>query len=96
VKITVIATGFKDSDSMHRRRKESRTGFGVTREAIDFGGPEPDSHPPIVMQEAAAQATQTTSAEGVSLETMRGAMLASFEQEDLDVPAFLRKRVEPM
>ncbi len=32
----------------------------------------------------------------ISLETMRSAMVANFEQEDLDVPAFLRKRGEVM
>ena len=29
------------------------------------------------------------------LEAMRTAMIANFEQSDLDVPAFLRKRSEP-
>ena len=28
----------------------------------------------------------------ISLDTMRDAMMANFEPEDLDVPAFLRKR----
>jgi len=36
------------------------------------------------------------SAEVISLETMRSALVANFEQEDLDVPAFLRKRNEVM
>jgi hypothetical protein len=31
-------------------------------------------------------------AEGISLDGMRSAMIANFEQADLDVPAFLRKR----
>ncbi len=34
--------------------------------------------------------------EVISLDTVRSAMVASFEQEDLDVPAFLRKRGEVM
>ncbi len=37
-----------------------------------------------------------TAAELISLDTMRNAMVANFEQEDLDVPAFLRKRGEVM
>jgi hypothetical protein len=37
-----------------------------------------------------------TAAEAISLETMRNAMVANFEQEDLDVPAFLRKRGDVM
>jgi len=31
-------------------------------------------------------------AEVISLDNMRSAMIANFEQADLDVPAFLRKR----
>jgi hypothetical protein len=30
------------------------------------------------------------------MENMRTAMIANFEQEDLDVPAFLRKRGDAM
>ena len=32
--------------------------------------------------------------EGVAVDTLRDAMIANFEKEDLDVPAFLRKRTE--
>src|SRR5258708_33104602 len=34
--------------------------------------------------------------EVISLDSMRSAMVANFEQDDLDVPAFLRKRGEVM
>ena len=34
--------------------------------------------------------------EVISLDGMRSAMVANFEQDDLDVPAFLRKRGEVM
>ena len=37
-----------------------------------------------------------SSAEVISLDTMRTAMVANFEQNDLDVPTFLRKRGEVM
>jgi cell division protein FtsZ len=94
VKITVIATGFKDSD-IRRRQQESRTTFSASR---DFFDPESDSEPPpppmVMEQKPAPQASSTGSAEVVSLDTMRSAMIANFEQEDLDVPAFLRKRGE--
>ena len=43
-----------------------------------------------------APAAMNLSADVISLETMRSAMVANFEQEDLDVPAFLRKRGEVM
>ena len=33
-------------------------------------------------------------AEGIAVDTLRDAMIANFEKEDLDVPAFLRKRSE--
>jgi len=93
VKITVIATGFKDSDT-RRRQQESRTTFSASR---DFFDPESDSEPappPMVMEQKPAPQASASTAEVVSLDTMRSAMIANFEQEDLDVPAFLRKRGE--
>ena len=44
----------------------------------------------IVMEEAPVMAAAHT--EGVAVDTLRDAMIANFEKEDLDVPAFLRKR----
>jgi hypothetical protein len=97
VKITVIATGFRDED--RPRRKTESTGFVVSTGADDFD-PEPSS-PSMVMESAphgsGLSATQvasapTASAEVVALDSMRNAMIANFEQADLDVPAFLRKR----
>ena len=85
VKITVIATGFKDED--RPRRKTESTGFTVHSDD-DFDS-EP-SAPPIVME--APQSAPAASAEVISLDNMRTAMIANFEQADLDVPAFLRKR----
>jgi cell division protein FtsZ len=96
VKITVIATGFKDSD-IRRRQQESRAGFAVPRHD-DFSeaecDPEPPT-PPIVMEQATTAHTVAPAADAVSVESMRSAMIANFEKEDLDVPAFLRKRNEP-
>src|SRR5436853_5803769 len=77
VKITVIATGFKDEDRP-RRRTES-TGFTVNTSADDF-----DSEPspsPMVME--SAQPAPAASAEVISLDGMRNAMIANFEQADL-------------
>ena len=94
VKITVIATGFKDSDGVRRRSEAARASFAVSRDVEDFpetaSEPEPPA-PPRVMEHAA---TEVVSTEPVSLDAMRTAMIANFEQEDLDVPAFLRKRGE--
>ena len=97
VKITVIATGFRDED--RPRRKTESTGFVVSTGADDFDS-EPSS-PSMVMESAphgsgqsAAQVASVpaASAEVVALDSMRNAMIANFEQADLDVPAFLRKR----
>jgi cell division protein FtsZ len=108
VKITVIATGFKDSDRHHRRPAE-RPGFVVSRESVShhddfFDEPrpepefDPDSPPPsMVMEQAVPHVTAAVStSESISVDSMRNAMIANFEQSDLDVPAFLRKRSETM
>jgi cell division protein FtsZ len=106
VKITVIATGFKDS--VRRRREEERSSFVVSRESVlrhddFFDDPQaeaeldPEPPPPMVMQQSAPQgAAAVASSESISIDSMRNAMIANFEQSDLDVPAFLRKRGETM
>jgi cell division protein FtsZ len=102
VKITVIATGFKDS--VRRRREEERSSFVVSRESVSrhddfFDDPQPEAEldpeppPPMVMQQSAAA---VAASESISIDSMRNAMIANFEQSDLDVPAFLRKRGETM
>jgi hypothetical protein len=48
------------------------------------------------MSESSSLAMSHAGADVISLDTMRSAMVANFEQEDLDVPAFLRKRGEVM
>jgi cell division protein FtsZ len=112
VKITVIATGFKEMPVSRQRHAETRTSFAaVHEEALEFpqemDEPMPESVPPHIMAEAVAD-TRPQAADGpaamatdriadvVSLETMRGAMVNNFEQNDLDVPAFLRKRNDVM
>ena len=87
VKITVIATGFKDED--RPRRKTESTGFTINSDD-DFDS-EP-TRPPMMME--SAQPAPAASSEVVSLDNMRSAMIANFEQADLDVPAFLRKSRE--
>ena len=106
VKITVIATGFKDYDRPRRRTEVS--GFTVNHNADDF---ETDSRDRgMVMEDDSAGFTSGTasgasagheaapvpssSADVVPFDGsgMREAMIANYEQADLDVPAFLRKR----
>ncbi|HTZ96607.1 MAG TPA: hypothetical protein VMB18_09435, partial [Terriglobales bacterium] len=104
VKITVIATGFRDS-GVRRRQNEVQRGFVVSPETDDFPDsrpePEPESDsfpapPPMVMESAAPMATTSVQPEPMGVDAMRNAMIANFEQADLDVPAFLRKRAETM
>jgi cell division protein FtsZ len=121
VKITVIATGFREA-SQPRQRREAHHSFAASHDdAMDFPdpvgrspvGPAPASSFPEHYQETVtdmrmdeARVAETSSitqvamthagAEAISLDTMRSAMVANFEQDDLDVPAFLRKRGEVM
>jgi cell division protein FtsZ len=93
VKITVIATGFRDED--RPRKKTESTGFVVSAGADDFGADDFESKPappPMVMASNPAPAASKPTADVIALDNMRSAMIANFEQADLDVPAFLRKR----
>jgi cell division protein FtsZ len=120
VKITVIATGFKDSEMrrpLHHdnydpviiSRDASRQGLHQLShnrdpfdESIRIAEPEPVFVPeasfepepaPMAFQESASGGG--AHAEVVSLEAMRTAA-PTYQAEDLDVPAFLRKRNEVM
>jgi cell division protein FtsZ len=109
VKITVIATGFKECPNRVRRPKpEFQAGFVISREEERAEAEEDDffkrdddrdrknEPPPLVMLESES-VVQFASAEPViSLNAMRTAMIGNFEPEDLDVPAFMRKRSETM
>jgi cell division protein FtsZ len=108
VKITVIATGFREVPRS-QRKPEVYTSFASSHEeAMNFPqavAPAPDPFfepmPERRVEEVAAPesfpaTSPTATAEIISLETMRSAMVANFEQEDLDVPAFLRKRGDVM
>ena len=55
------------------------------RAYVDDMPPAPVSH-----------ASDHVAADVISLDTMRSAVVTNFEQDDLDVPAFLRKRNEVM
>jgi cell division protein FtsZ len=137
VKITVIATGFKDSAVRRQRQYEnyershergydpviiSREGSRRTREtSLDvsrdasfdtarpvsdqrdrFDEPETMAEPAFEPEpsfdpvpEPAAACNSSLTAEVISVDAMRS-NLPSYQAEDLDVPAFLRKRSEVM
>jgi cell division protein FtsZ len=118
VKITVIATGFREVPSMRRRQEELRSSFATSHnQHMDFPEPEPAPAPgprfdpeplPVperIMKEeepmpAPVPAMSVGMAEvqpdGVSIDVVRSGMAGNFEQDNLDVPAFLRKRGEIM
>jgi len=97
VKITVIATGFKDSDRLHRR-KQSLDSFTVSNESAEFIEPEPDRDPvpTRVMSQFTGSSAGLTTVETSRRDSAPEAVVASFEPDDLDVPAFMRKRSETM
>jgi cell division protein FtsZ len=105
VKITVIATGFREIPASRHAHHETRSSFAASHDdAMDFPEPLGPSEPepahasvgePVFIPDA-APAMAHPSGDVISLDSMRGAMVANFEQDDLDVPAFLRKRGEVM
>ncbi|MFZ0300501.1 MAG: hypothetical protein WAM13_19290, partial [Candidatus Sulfotelmatobacter sp.] len=124
VKITVIATGFREVSRPHHRLAEAHHSFAATHDDAmslsnmdfpDHVGPAPASSFPEPYRETTAEMRMDESrmtepspiamaqvamahagGEVISLDGMRSAMVANFEQDDLDVPAFLRKRGEVM
>ncbi len=116
VKITVIATGFKEAGMRRTRHHENFDPLIVPREisrhvASDrepFHEPEPVAEPapafepepafepdpaPVAFQELATASAPHS--EVIPLDAMRSAP-PSYQVDDLDVPAFLRKRSEVM
>jgi cell division protein FtsZ len=137
VKITVIATGFREVTSGRHRHKETHSAFSASystsqaaaaEDPMDFPDgmgshnttPEPPEHimsssataeSPVYAGDTAAAQPQYgeqfagQGAEATELDTgaqdfLRSGVLsnmgANFEQDDLDVPAFLRKRKDVM
>jgi cell division protein FtsZ len=101
VKITVIATGFTEAEMRSSRQRESYDPVIMSRHHDRFHVPEPAAEPepafepdpaPAAFQESASAAPH---AEVISLDAMRAAP-PSYSPEDLDVPAFMRKRTDVM
>src|SRR5579864_3875938 len=107
VKITVIATGFKSDQPKKREGAVTAAAAAISnaRSVSSFTPSRPTelpakqtlpSAPPA--NGAPAMAMQRTPAipsrETPSLEKVKSSVSGSFEQDDLDVPAFIRKRGE--
>jgi cell division protein FtsZ len=90
VKITVIATGFKiierhERSTMQRERAPSYHVAAASAGPSEAAPPEP-APPPVARPQPQRETT--------SLDQVKNTVKASFEEDDLDVPAFIRKRGE--
>jgi cell division protein FtsZ len=98
VKITVIATGFQDSSAPHRRPRTFAQPVPVPEPAF-VPEPEPVFVPEMEYRPAPAvmlapEPQPLEMATGLSAGRSNGE--AAYDQNDLDVPAFLRKRLDVM
>jgi len=114
VKITVIATGFKEAEINRLRRNQTCDPVIVPRLRDHSRAPlaepepvfepepafEPDSAPAAFRDPAPSPAMNLPQAEVIPLDSMRAASPGytppGYTPEDLDVPAFMRKRSEVM
>ncbi len=110
VKITVIATGFKADHHVQRHERavsaaaaaisQARTAFAYiaprpeVRSAeppppAQAEAPKPAAPPPTITPRPAAPQRETT-----SIADVKSTLKTNYEEDDLDVPAFIRKRTE--
>lgn len=101
VKITVIATGFKEAFPQRRERMISAAvgSLSYSRTSTSFVPPvsidEPEPEPVSTASASpAAPRSAVPQREITSLDAVSDAVKGNFEQDDLDVPAFIRKRGE--
>jgi cell division protein FtsZ len=110
IKITVIATGFRGDNHVQRHERavssaaaaisQARTAsaYIAPRPEVRAAEPPPQAHseaprpappaPPVTARPAAPQRETT------SLADVKSTVKTSYEEDDLDVPAFIRKRNE--
>jgi cell division protein FtsZ len=107
VKITVIATGFRSEHGVHHDRSRSVT--SITQPRITSYAPPPPAPEPLAMEESRVleeepevvatpqpEPPPIPQREYGSLDGVKSSIKGSFEEDDLDVPAFIRKRAESM
>jgi cell division protein FtsZ len=113
VKITVIATGFKEEDMRRLRQQENFDPVILSREGSrdssressrrfhlsDVSEPDPVFEPDPAFQSEPApvsfRETRQSQGDVISLDGMR-TVAPNYQGDDLDVPAFLRKRTDVM
>ena len=96
VKITVIATGFKGIAQKTHAAVNTAAAIANTRTASAFvpaalQRPQPTNQAPAPAPTAVAAPARH---EAQSLEAVKSSVKANYSQDDLDVPAFLRKKGE--
>jgi cell division protein FtsZ len=104
VKITVIATGFKTHHGDHRERMHAAAqAISHARTAAVYEHPDPvvNQRPEasVLAPTARPVAAATTPSpvpqrENSSIADVKSSVKANYEEDDLDVPAFIRKRNE--
>jgi cell division protein FtsZ len=95
VKITVIATGFKTDNPQRRERTLNAATTGIASTRGTFVPTTPTPAPSVTVTGVSAdRAAGVAAAERDALSMLPEMPLPPPEEEDLDVPAFIRKRAE--
>jgi cell division protein FtsZ len=96
VKITVIATGFKTDHLPKRERRETNAAAAIaqTRTVAAYTPAERPAAPPPQVSARPQPAPAPREDAPKSLQDVKSTVKGSFEDDDLDVPAFIRKRQE--
>ena len=92
VKITVIATGFKSMPQRTHAAVNTSAAIANTRTPSAFVPATPPRPQPTY--QAAAPAALAPRHDAPTLETVKSSVKGNYSQDDLDVPAFLRKKGE--
>jgi cell division protein FtsZ len=99
VKITVIATGFKTPERKERSVSAAAAAISQARTVSSYTAPQtpvsPAPPPPAPISPSAPRAqTPAAQRQATSLDDVRSAAKGTYGEDDLDVPAFIRKRNE--
>jgi cell division protein FtsZ len=93
VKITVIATGFKSMPQRTHAAVNTSAAIANTRTPSAFV-PATPPRPQPTYQAAPAPVAPAPRHDAPTLETVKSSVKGNYSQDDLDVPAFLRKKGE--
>jgi cell division protein FtsZ len=94
VKITVIATGFKSMPQRAHAAVGTAATIANTRTASAFVPATPPRPHPTYQAAAPPAPAPVTRQEAQTLEAVKSSVKGNYSQDDLDVPAFLRKKGE--